>query len=111
MKYIPGLITGGGGIIHDCPVTRSVGYFLEPLAMLAPFGKKPLAITLKVCPTIHHIHIHIRMQLSSSFIVCTHRVSPMTTKISRCVVQQCPPIQSVHYHSHVLMMYPFVPTG
>jgi RNA 3'-terminal phosphate cyclase-like protein len=47
LKYIPGIITGGNSITHACPITRSVGYFLEPLAMLAPFGKKALSITLQ----------------------------------------------------------------
>lgn len=31
---------------HECPASRSVGYFLEPVLMLAPFAKKPLNLTL-----------------------------------------------------------------
>ncbi|KAG9025670.1 hypothetical protein FRB95_009915 [Tulasnella sp. JGI-2019a] len=42
----PGIIMGGF-ITHDCPLSRSVGYFLEPLLMLAPFAKKPLHLTLR----------------------------------------------------------------
>lgn len=42
----PGVIIGGN-ITHDCPLSRSVGYFLEPLVMLAPFSKKPMNLTLK----------------------------------------------------------------
>ncbi|KAL5489816.1 hypothetical protein ACEPAI_4648 [Sanghuangporus weigelae] len=42
----PGVIVGGG-ITHDCPLSRSVGYFLEPLIMIAPFAKKPLNLTLR----------------------------------------------------------------
>ena len=42
----PGVIIGGQ-ITHECPLTRSVGYFLEPLIMLAPFAKKPMNITLR----------------------------------------------------------------
>jgi len=42
----PGIIVGGP-IIHECPVSRSVGYFLEPVVMLAPFSKKPLHLTLR----------------------------------------------------------------
>jgi RNA 3'-terminal phosphate cyclase-like protein len=42
----PGIITGGP-ITHDCPVSRSIGYFLEPLIMLAPFAKRPLQLTLR----------------------------------------------------------------
>jgi len=33
-------------VVHDCPLSRSVGYFLEPIIMLAPFSKKPLNLTL-----------------------------------------------------------------
>ncbi|TBU35748.1 18S rRNA biogenesis protein [Dichomitus squalens] len=42
----PGVIAGGN-VVHDCPLTRSVGYFLEPIVMLAPFAKKPLQLTLR----------------------------------------------------------------
>ncbi|KAF8844489.1 18S rRNA biogenesis protein [Paxillus ammoniavirescens] len=43
---IPGIISGGP-VSHDCPLSRSVGYFLEPLIMLAPFSKKPFQLTLR----------------------------------------------------------------
>eukprot|EP01124_Arcella_intermedia_P017999 TRINITY_DN24975_c0_g1_i1.p1 TRINITY_DN24975_c0_g1~~TRINITY_DN24975_c0_g1_i1.p1 ORF type:complete len:309 (+),score=56.67 TRINITY_DN24975_c0_g1_i1:162-1088(+) len=43
--YKPGILTNGK-ITHDCGKTRSVGYFLEALVMLAPFGKNPLSATL-----------------------------------------------------------------
>ncbi|PPQ63083.1 hypothetical protein CVT24_005938 [Panaeolus cyanescens] len=42
----PGVITGGP-IQHECPLSRSIGYFLEPIIKLAPFCKKPLQLTLK----------------------------------------------------------------
>ncbi|TFK80744.1 18S rRNA biogenesis protein, partial [Polyporus arcularius HHB13444] len=42
----PGIIAGGS-VVHDCPLSRSVGYFLEPIVMLAPFAKKPLQLTLR----------------------------------------------------------------
>ncbi|KAF7305024.1 hypothetical protein MKEN_01217400 [Mycena kentingensis (nom. inval.)] len=42
----PGIISGGP-ITHDCPLSRSVGYFLEPIVMLAPFAKKPFQLTLR----------------------------------------------------------------
>ncbi|KAH8116860.1 18S rRNA biogenesis protein [Phellopilus nigrolimitatus] len=42
----PGIISGGS-VIHDCPLSRAVGYFIEPLIMLAPFCKKPLGLTLR----------------------------------------------------------------
>jgi RNA 3'-terminal phosphate cyclase-like protein len=37
---------GGAGLEHDCGTSRAVGYFLEPLALIALWGKKALAITL-----------------------------------------------------------------
>ncbi|KDN35148.1 hypothetical protein RSAG8_11836, partial [Rhizoctonia solani AG-8 WAC10335] len=42
----PGIISGGS-ITHECPLSRSIGYFLEPLVVIAPFSKKPLHLTLK----------------------------------------------------------------
>jgi RNA 3'-terminal phosphate cyclase-like protein len=42
----PGIISGGP-VVHECPPSRSVGYFLEPIITLAPFSKKPLALTLR----------------------------------------------------------------
>ncbi|KAJ3492332.1 hypothetical protein NLI96_g8 [Meripilus lineatus] len=42
----PGIITGGN-VTHECPLSRSIGYFLEPVVMLAPFSKKPLQLTLR----------------------------------------------------------------
>lgn len=47
LRYKPGVLTGGKQLVHDCGLTRSVGYFLEPLIVLGLFGKKPLSITLK----------------------------------------------------------------
>ncbi|OIW20645.1 hypothetical protein TanjilG_18583 [Lupinus angustifolius] len=48
VKYKPGIIMGGRQHRpHDCGVTRSIGYFLEPLVVLGLFAKKPLTITLK----------------------------------------------------------------
>ncbi|KAK9448889.1 RNA 3'-terminal phosphate cyclase/enolpyruvate transferase [Limtongia smithiae] len=44
--YRPGLIVNGT-ITHNCPVSRAVGYFLEPILLLSPFGKAALNLTLK----------------------------------------------------------------
>ena len=44
--FKPGLLLGGM-LEHDCSQQRSVGYFLEPLILLAPFAKKPISITLR----------------------------------------------------------------
>ncbi|GKV14078.1 hypothetical protein SLEP1_g24999 [Rubroshorea leprosula] len=46
-KYKPGIVMGGRNLVHDCGVTRSIGYFLEPLVVLGLFAKKPLSIRLK----------------------------------------------------------------
>jgi len=43
--FKPGMLTGGK-IKHDCPNSRSIGYYLEALILLAPFGKEPLNIVL-----------------------------------------------------------------
>ncbi|KAN0061133.1 hypothetical protein ACQY0O_006868 [Thecaphora frezii] len=42
----PGAIAGGN-VVHDCPLSRSVGYFAEWIVVLAPFAKKELALTLR----------------------------------------------------------------
>ena len=47
LKYKPGIVMGGKNLEHDCGLTRSIGYFLEPLILLALFGSKPLSIKLK----------------------------------------------------------------
>ena len=36
----------GGKIYHVCVTSRAIGYFLEPLVVLAPFGKQPFNLTL-----------------------------------------------------------------
>jgi len=45
LKYVPGLLMGGD-FSHDTPVTRSMGYYLEVLVALAPFGREPLSVSL-----------------------------------------------------------------
>jgi RNA 3'-terminal phosphate cyclase-like protein len=45
LHYQPGLIEGGA-IHHDCNNQRSIGYYIEPLLMLAPFSKHPFKLTL-----------------------------------------------------------------
>ncbi|KAJ2753301.1 hypothetical protein GGI19_003238 [Coemansia pectinata] len=42
----PGMITGGR-IEMDCPVSRGIGYYLEALVALAPFGKEQMVATLR----------------------------------------------------------------
>jgi RNA 3'-terminal phosphate cyclase-like protein len=45
LKYVPGWIVGGT-LEHDCGVGRSIGWFLEGILPLMPFGKKAAALTL-----------------------------------------------------------------
>ncbi|KAF3433779.1 hypothetical protein FNV43_RR24882 [Rhamnella rubrinervis] len=47
LKYKPGIVMGGRNLVHDCGISRSIGYFLEPLLLLGLFAKKPLSIRLK----------------------------------------------------------------
>jgi len=44
--FRPGFLVGGN-ITHECPTSRSVGYFLQGILPLAPFGKQPLSLTLE----------------------------------------------------------------
>eukprot|EP00899_Mesostigma_viride_P007212 jgi/Mesvir1/16492/Mv10046-RA.1 len=46
LRYRPGVVVGGSALVHECGGGRSIGWFLEPLILLALFGKKPLSITL-----------------------------------------------------------------
>eukprot|EP00808_Paulinella_micropora_P011867 g71684.t1 len=46
VRYQPGLLVGGHDLTHDCPVSRAVGYFVEPLMFLAPFCKTPVTLSL-----------------------------------------------------------------
>lgn len=43
LKFQPGLLLGGD-IQHQCPDSRSIGWFLEGIMPLAPFGKEELSI-------------------------------------------------------------------
>jgi RNA 3'-terminal phosphate cyclase-like protein len=45
ITFVPGVLSGGK-IHHDCPPSRSIGYFLEAVIALAPFCKNPLALSL-----------------------------------------------------------------
>ncbi|KAI9216272.1 RNA-3'-phosphate cyclase [Blastocladiella britannica] len=50
LTFVPGTIVNGS-FTFAVGVSRPVGYFLEVLVALAPFGKKPLAATLSECVT------------------------------------------------------------
>jgi RNA 3'-terminal phosphate cyclase-like protein len=44
VKFKPGIVTSGAHLKHACPVSRSIGYFVEGILPLALFGKKALGI-------------------------------------------------------------------
>ena len=44
IRFQPGVLLGGD-VEHACPDSRSIGWFLEGVLPLAPFGKEPLSIT------------------------------------------------------------------
>lgn len=46
LLFHPGTIAGGV-FNHTCTASKSVGWFLEPLLAIAPFGKKDLVLTLR----------------------------------------------------------------
>jgi len=47
LRYTPGQIIGGDSVVHNCPTSRCMTYFLEGLLFLAPFAKRPLGIRLR----------------------------------------------------------------
>ncbi|GAA5846524.1 hypothetical protein JCM5353_008481 [Sporobolomyces roseus] len=46
LLFHPGTISGGS-VIHNCDLGRGIGWYLEPLLAIAPFGKKDLTLTLR----------------------------------------------------------------
>ncbi|KAJ1736058.1 hypothetical protein LPJ61_000201 [Coemansia biformis] len=44
--FRPGMIAGGR-VDMDCPVSRAIGYYLEVLVALGPFGKEQMVATLR----------------------------------------------------------------
>eukprot|EP00980_Cylindrotheca_fusiformis_P004688 scaffold992_cov116-Cylindrotheca_fusiformis.AAC.23 len=46
IRFQPGILLGGD-IEHECPESRSIGWFLEGIMPLAPFGKEALSIYFK----------------------------------------------------------------
>jgi hypothetical protein len=40
LRYKPGIIVCGGGLVHDCGGSRGIGYFLEALVLLGLYAKK-----------------------------------------------------------------------
>jgi RNA 3'-terminal phosphate cyclase-like protein len=58
LVYKPGMIFGGSDIVHECDLTRGIGYYLEVVICLAPFAKKPFDIILRGI-TNHHSDVSI----------------------------------------------------
>ncbi|CCF55956.1 hypothetical protein KAFR_0A05210 [Kazachstania africana CBS 2517] len=51
--YKPGIIVGGSHT-HNCPPSRAVGYFIEPMLYLAPFSKKKFSIIFRGITASHN---------------------------------------------------------
>lgn len=47
LRYKPGQIIGGDGLVHTCPTSRGLAYFLEGVLLLAPLAKQPLSLKLR----------------------------------------------------------------
>ena len=76
----PGVIAGGS-VTHECPLSRSVGYFLEPVIMLAPFAKKPIQLTLRGITTDEHdlsVSIHPLTRIAFNY-SCYEKVDIIRT--------------------------------
>ena len=51
IAFKPGFIAGSPSALvqshqHECPLSKPIGYFLEPILLLAAFGKAPTNIIL-----------------------------------------------------------------
>jgi RNA 3'-terminal phosphate cyclase-like protein len=46
VQFVPGVISGGKYLTHDCGKSRAIGYYLEPLICVALFAKNPIGIEL-----------------------------------------------------------------
>ena len=72
--FKPGLVAGGN-VVHTCPDSRTVGWFLEPLLVLGLFGKAELKLTLKgittnardVSVSLGHSQFYLFHSLNTSF--------------------------------------------
>jgi RNA 3'-terminal phosphate cyclase len=88
----PGIILGGT-LQHDCPTSRSIGYFLEPIIRLAPFAKKPIHLTLKGITTDEH-DFSVRSILSLSL----GNIYPSIFKLGRYFADSDSPSLAVVWH-------------
>lgn len=60
----------GGQVVHDCPTSRSIGYFLEPVVVLGPFAKKPLQLTLRgITSDDHDLSVSLDIASSKTFVI------------------------------------------
>lgn len=51
--FKPGIIVGGS-YTHNCPNSKAVGYFVEPMLYLAPFSKKKFSLLFKGITASHN---------------------------------------------------------
>jgi RNA 3'-terminal phosphate cyclase-like protein len=52
VRFYPGMIQGGLLMDHECGTSRGVGYYIEFLCTVAPFGKKPMEVLLSGCTNV-----------------------------------------------------------
>lgn len=94
LRYKPGVIVCGGGLVHDCGTSRAIGYYLEALVLLALFAKKvrPMITT------------HLLTKPSELLPACTSSTGcmQMGLKLSHCLssasVSLC--------HTHPTLVHP-----
>lgn len=94
IDYKPGQLIGGTEtgepITHNCGFERNMSYFLEPVALLAPFCKRPINLVLKGVthgssipePTVDHF-MGVVVPLLQKMGLFTNEIDPLNIKIIR----------------------------
>ena len=79
----------GGVLEHECSKQRAIGYFLEPLMMLAPFTKLPLKITLRGVtsgpydPSVNSMHDNLNFKRIEKDLSYTAHLLPSLSRFAR----------------------------
>jgi RNA 3'-terminal phosphate cyclase-like protein len=72
LRYRPGIIICGSGLVHDCGSSRSIGYFLEVLVLLALFAKR-VSSSSSSSSSSNSITTHVR--------VCMHVLQSISNSL------------------------------
>ena len=108
VTFEPGQLTGGK-ISHDCAISRSVIYYLEVAAALAPLCKDPVVLQLKGCthdefghsadifrsvtvPTLQKLGITNAEDSQLSFKIVSRGFGPES---NGCVIFTCPTVKYI----------------